>query len=249
MKIVVNQKYIVLSEYVHSIPERFEQEGSVIYKARNEIRVFDVNDQRINVKRFKIPLLLNRFVYTFFRKPKAQRSFEYANRLNEMGIGTPQPVAYILIKKRGLLHYSYFISYQADYNRNMYEFGTGGTNGREHILKAFAGFTVAIHEKGVLHKDYSPGNILFREENGVTDFCIVDLNRMQFGEVPVLKGCANLVRLWGQQPFFELVVREYATLRHADPEQCLQYAIQARRKFWRQYTRKHPLPFPDFDTL
>jgi len=249
MKIVINRKQIALSECIQSMHERFTQEGSVIYKARNEIRVFEMNGKRVNVKRFKIPNLFNRIVYTFFRKPKAQRSFEYAGRLNEMGIDTPQPVAYILVKKGGLLHYSYFISCQSDYNRNMYEFGTGGTKGREHILKAFAGFTADMHEKGVLHKDYSPGNILFREENGITEFCIIDLNRMQFGKIPVLKGCANFVRLWGQQPFFEVVVREYAAIRRADPEQCLKHTLQARSKFWRQYTRKHPLPYPDVDML
>jgi len=58
-----------------------------------------------------------------------------------------------------------------------------------------------------------------------------------------VRGCANFARLWGQKPFFNIVVRKYAEERNADPEQCLKQALQARRKFWKRYVRKHLLPF------
>ena len=39
-----------LRRFVHSLPETFEQGGRVIYRQRNEIRVFDLPDGRqINV--------------------------------------------------------------------------------------------------------------------------------------------------------------------------------------------------------
>ena len=246
MKIVSNPQQAQFSEFIQSVPSQFDKGGAVIYKSRNEIRVFDVNGTALNVKRFKTPILINRFIYTFFRPSKAQRSFEYATKLKEMNIETPQPVAYVLIKKMGHLYDSYYISRQADHNRNFYEFGKGGVEGREHILNAFAGFTADIHEKGVLHKDYSPGNILFKEEDREVKFCLVDINRLRFGEVPVHKGCLNFVRLWGQQPFVEIIVRKYAEIRGADPKICLKLVLRARKKFWKRFTRKRPLPFaPD----
>ena len=243
MKIVKNMQHQPLAAFVETVHFQFEKTGTVIYKQRNEIRVLDVNGYAINVKRFKVPHLLNRIVYTFFRSSKAQRSYQYAFRLKDMGIETPEPVAYILTKRHGLLHYSYYISRQADYDRNLYEFGKGGIAGREYLLDAFAAFTAELHEKGVYHKDYSPGNILFKDENGEVGFCLVDLNRMRFGKVSVLRGCANFARLWGQKSFFEYVIRKYAQIRHADPEQCLKIALKERRKYWKRYARKRQLPF------
>ena len=243
MKIVENPQQIQFSEFVKTIHRQFDKEGSVIYKSRNEIRVFEVNGTLLNVKKFRTPHLFNRIIYTFFRLPKAQRSFQYAIRLKEMGIETPEPVAYILTKRGGLLYYSYYISRQVDYNRTMYEFGEGGISGREHILESFAEFTATIHEKGVYHKDYSPGNILFKEENGEVKFCIVDINRMKFGSVPVSRGCANFARLWGQKPLFNLIAKKYAETRQSDVEECMKWVLAARKRFWTKFTKKRPLPF------
>ena len=243
MKIVSNPQQVQFLDFIQSIPSQFDKGGTVIYKKRNEIRVFDVMGYALNVKRFKTPILINRLIYTFFRLSKAQRSFEYASKLIEKHIETPQPVAYILIKKKGLLYDSYYVSRQVDYNRNFYEFGKGGVEGREHILNAFAGFTADFHKKGVLHKDYSPGNILFKDENGEVKFCMVDINRLRFGDVSVRKGCSNFVRLWGQKSFFEIVIRKYAEIRGADPEACLKRTLHVRQKFWKRFIRKYPLPF------
>ena len=243
MKVVLNPQYQQFSAFVESIHFQFEKGGDTIYKQRNEIRVFDVNGFLINVKRFKVPHLLNRIVYTFFRSSKAQRSYQYATKLIKMGIETPMPLAFILTKQNGLIHFSYFISCQADCNRNMYEFGKGGIEGREHILQSFAAFTSELHEKGVYHKDYSPGNILFKEVKGEVRFSIVDINRMRFGAVSISRGCANFARLWGQRSFFECIIRRYAEIRQADPDRCLSIALRERHKFWKNYARKRQLPF------
>jgi len=74
MKIVKNVQHQQLATFVETVHFQFEKTGTVIYKQRNEIRVLDVNGYAINVKRFKVPHLLNRIVYTFFRSSKAQRS-------------------------------------------------------------------------------------------------------------------------------------------------------------------------------
>ena len=77
-------------------------------------------------------------------------------------------------------------------------------------MTAFAEFTARLHEAGILHLDYSPGNILYDKIGEEYHFSLVDINRMHFGEVDIKKGCANFARLWGQTPFFILLGKEYA---------------------------------------
>ena len=45
---------------------------------RNIIKIINIDGVDLNIKAFKIPNLINRIAYNFFRKSKAQRSFEYA---------------------------------------------------------------------------------------------------------------------------------------------------------------------------
>lgn len=243
MKMIVNPQQTQFSDFVRSIPSRFDKEGTVIYKKRNEVRVFNVDGVLLNVKRFKVPIFPNRVIYSFFRPSKAERSFRYSMKLIEKGIDSPEPVACLLTKRGGLLHYSYYISRQLEDVRTFYEFGEGGITGREHILNAFATFTARIHEKGVYHKDYSPGNILFKDNGSEVTFSLVDVNRIQFGPVSVRKGCWNFARLWGHEPLFRLVAEKYAAERQADPEMCVKWVFQAKNQFWSRYLKKHPLPF------
>ena len=232
-----------LRRFVHSLPETFEQGGRVIYRQRNEIRVFDLPDGRqINVKRYRVPPLPLRFVYTLFRAPKARRAYDYALRLRQAGIETPTPLACLIERQGGLLRRSYFVSEQVPHDRNFYEFGRGGIDGREDILRAFARFTARVHEAGFLHADYSPGNILFRKGAQGIDFCLVDINRMHFGPVSVRSGCENFARLWGGDGMFFLLAKVYAEARGADEVQCTAWMLSARRAFWRRFARKRPLP-------
>jgi hypothetical protein len=237
---VINPKYESLRGWIDEIPERFELEGRTVYSGRNLIKVFELDGRQINVKRYRKPHLLNRIVYSFFRPSKAKRSFRYAFLLDSKGIATPEPLAYIITKRCGLIDYSFLITLQVDYRHTMYEFGKGGVEGREHIVEALARFTAQLHEAGVYHKDYSPGNILFNE---TPDFCIIDINRMRFAPVSVRRGCANFARLWGQKPMFCLLASSYAKARKADEQDCLRWILHDRAKFWKQYRRKRELTF------
>ncbi|MDR2764164.1 MAG: tyrosine protein kinase [Tannerella sp.] len=244
---VLNPQLQAFDAFVRSIPEAFDQGGRTIYKQRNEIKVFEAAGTAINVKRYKRPHLLNRIVYTFFRPSKAARSYYYSFRLQELDIDTPEPIAYILIKKNGLLHVSYYISRQVPHEHTMYEFGRGGIAGREFILQAFAGYTARLHETGIYHRDYSPGNILFRQEQGKVRFCLVDINRMRFGFVSVREGCAAFARLWGPEPMFRLLAEHYAKARGVEVEPCVRWTLHYHRRFWNASLRRGNLPF-DWDS-
>ncbi|WP_321425183.1 lipopolysaccharide kinase InaA family protein [uncultured Bacteroides sp.] len=243
MKLILNPAFESLRAFVESVPDIFENEGNTIYKGRNEIKVIRVEDADINVKRYKVPMLFNRFVYTFFRKSKGLRAFTYPQQILEKGFETPNPIAYIEMKKWGLIHCSFFISVQSPYTHSFYEFGNAHIDDCKEVAIAFARFTAQLHDSSIYHKDYSPGNILFEKIDGEYHFSLVDINRMSFGKVDIEKGCANFARLWGQTDFFMLIAEEYAKARGFNQEECIRLVLKARNKFWTKFKRKRTVEF------
>lgn len=245
-KIQINPKYEHLRTYLESIPDVFEDKGETIYKSRNTIKVLTTSEGlSINVKRFHVPHGLNRLVYSWgIRKPKGERAFQYAQILKDKGIGTPEVMA--LIEERnliGMLGYSYLITVQCDYGHTLYETGDKNFGDYRPIAKALAHFAANIHNRQVLHKDFTPGNVLWKEDEEGFHFMIVDINRMNFGEVSVKAGLYNLRKFWGPKDFMRILATEYALVRNADPEEAVAYVMKERAKFWTRYQKKHEMPF------
>lgn len=239
MKLVLNPTYEPWREWVANLPENFACQGEVIYDARNQIRLMPAPDgTKLCVKRFHKPRFLNRFIYSCFRSPKAVRAYTNALRLQQNGIGTPTPVAYLLVQHGGLLQESYLVTLQSRLTRNFYEFRHHPLAGHEPVVEAFAQFTADLHRKGILHKDYSPGNILFDVmENGQVAFELVDINRMLFDQtVNMDKACYNFRKLWGGEDFFVLLASAYARARGWNEEECCRRTIHYWQQFWRHRT-------------
>ena len=93
MKEIINPAYGRFEDFVRRVPRIFSEEGKTIYKARNEIKVFEVDGVELNVKRYRVPLLINRVIYRFFRQPKAVRAYEYALRSGQESQTPWQPIA------------------------------------------------------------------------------------------------------------------------------------------------------------
>ena len=182
-KIKINPKYEYLRAFLESIPDIFEKEGREIYNKRNLIKVLTAPDGiQVNVKRFHIPHGLNKFIYSWnIRKPKGQRAFEYPMILKRKGINTPEPLA--LIEERSflnLLGYSYLITIQCDYGHTLYEVADAKPEEYKYLAKALAHFAADIHLHEILHKDFTPGNILWKQDEEGFHFMLVDINRMYF---------------------------------------------------------------------
>lgn len=246
LQITINPKYEYLREFITNIPLAFEQEGSEIYHLRNVIKTITAPDGKvINVKRYHIPHGPNRLIYSYgLRKPKGQRAFSYAPILLEKGILTPEPIA--LIEERnalGLLGYSYFISEQMDWGHTYYDFGNAVPGEYEEAAIALARYAANMHCKEVLHKDFTPGNVLWKKDNDGYHLAIVDINRMYFGPVDIKRGLLNLKKFWGPKAFTEILVREYASCRHFNADAALAIVMPARAKFWLNYQKKHEVPF------
>lgn len=239
----INPNYKHLTTFIHDIPNVFEDSGEVIYTGRNLIKVFDVDGLKINVKRYAIPILLNRFAYTFIRTPKGVRAYEYPSILLAKGINTPEPIAYIEERTFGMIRYSYFISVQSSYKSYLYEIGNLEVEEIRDLTRALALFTSHMHKNGVYHKDYSPGNILCGQKDGKVDFTLVDINRMEFGPVSLEKGCANFARLWGQPSFFRYLAEVYAIDQNADVNFCTERIFYYRTKFWKSFSKRKRIKY------
>ena len=95
MKFTIVKSHIQFQTKLTAIIDSFEISGVQFGKTgRNSIKLFELDGELINIKSFKIPNFINQVVYNFFRKSKAQRSFEYASKLLSLGVCTPTPIAF-----------------------------------------------------------------------------------------------------------------------------------------------------------
>jgi len=179
MKTIINPTYNALSSFINRIPDIFDQEGELVFTARNQLKSYTVEGVDLIVKRYKKPHLINRIAYTFFRPSKAKRAYDYALRLLELNINTPMPIAYIEQKSFGLLDHGFFISvYEKEYS-DIREFMIG-TQTDDTLLQHLAKYIAHFHSKGVLHFDMSPGNVLYKKVKDNYLFTLIDINRMHF---------------------------------------------------------------------
>lgn len=217
---------------------------------RNIIKLFDLNDKTVNVKSFKIPNLINKVAYKYFRKSKARRSFEYATILLERGIGTPQPIAFLENYNWLGLRDSYYVSEHLITEltfRELVEIPEYPDH--ENILRQFVRFSFGLHEKGIEFLDHSPGNTLINKNaKGNYDFFLVDLNRMEFHNSMTFEmRMKNLCRLTPVKDMVAVMSNEYAKL-YGESEQktfdtLWRYTSDFQEQFYRKKRLKKKLKF------
>ena len=217
---------------------------------RNVIKLFDLEAQKINIKSFKVPNLINKIVYKYFRKSKARRSFEFANILLENKIGTPQPIAYFENSTFLGLKDSYYISEHLECEltfRELVEIPDFPEN--EIILRQFTSFSYDLHQKGIEFLDHSPGNTLIKKgNNGKYDFFLVDLNRMLFHTSMSFEvRMKNLCRLTPKKEMVAIMSNEYAKIS-GESEQLIfetlwKMTADFQFKFFRKKRLKKKLKF------
>lgn len=194
-------------DFLLNIKEYFKKNDNTIHKARNELKVISHNGVDTVVKAFGVPNMINRIAYTFLRGSKAKKSFEYSLKIANF---TPEPIGYIEFFENRLLSNSYFVSEKFDYDFTIREpLLDDEFINKEEILRAFARFTYDLHENGIFHNDYSPGNILIKEKDDTFIFKIVDINRMKFYELDNDSRAKNFSKLWAGDDELEIISNEY----------------------------------------
>ena len=240
-----NSSFKAIEKEIISIIENFNTSGLLFGDVnRNSIKLFDVASLKVNVKSFKKPQLLNSIIYNYFRKSKARRSFEYANRLLENEIGTPQPIAYFENSSVFGLKQSYYISEHLECDltfRELVQIPEFPEN--EIILRQFIRFSYLLHQKGIEFLDHSPGNTLIKKnENESYDFFLVDLNRMTFHKkISLDVRMKNLCRLTNKEEMVKIMSNEYAIISGESEDLIFRTLWKKTTDFQNQYFRKRRL--------
>lgn len=217
MKIQISPQYQTLSDFIRSLtnPLFFEQQGEILHEGRNTIKLFQWKDQRFVVKRYGHITLMNRLIYGTLRHSKANRAYHHAILLRQRGIDTPQEVAFLEIRRHGLLHQSYFVSAYSEY-LSLWSVTEHYLQDPESqfIVHDLSAFLFKLHEAGVLHKDLNIGNILYqhiRPHEYV--FQVIDTNRMTFHRhLSIRQRLDNLRRLSCPVPVYLDILDRYAHL-------------------------------------
>lgn len=243
MKIVVSPRHPELYDFVRMLPERFEQEGEMLYDGRNRVKLFMYAGRQLVVKRYKRPHLIQRIVYKWFRPSKAERAYRFAFSLEKMGIDTPEPLAYVEVGGCLLFGDSYFVSARCadpDLMGALYK----PAEFPRPLAVAWADRLAEFHEKGFLHGDLNLANILYRTDpqTGACRFTVIDINRSHFRPHPSPDECMdNLVRLTHRVDLLCFLVAAYARRRGWDEEQTVNGVLVRLRAFEQRCERKQKL--------
>ena len=240
MKKEIHNNYISIKNQLQDVIDNFTDSGTLIGDGdRNKIKIYELDGKTINVKSFKVPNFINKIAYRFFRKSKAQRSYEYANILTEKKIGTPQPIAYYENRNFLSLLDSYYVCEHLNYDLTYRELVTNPSfPDHENILRQFTKFTWQLHEKGIYFKDHSPGNTLIVKNGEAYNFFLVDLNRMSFFELDLDARMKNFSRLTPKKEMVEIMSDAYAKLSGDDFKTVFEKMWFYTNKFQEKYHRK-----------
>ncbi|NND51135.1 MAG: Kdo domain containing protein [Flavobacteriaceae bacterium] len=240
MKQIFHKKYVDKSPKIDEIISSFDTEGDLIYAGdRNQIKTFSLDDLTITIKSFKSPNIINKIVYRFFRKSKAERSFEHAKILLANDLGTPHPIAYYEFPTALFFKRSYYVSEHVPYDLTFREL-THDLDMPEHemILRAFTRFTHQLHKNNINFLDHSPGNTLIKKQNDGYQFYLVDLNRMVFHSMDFETRVKNLSRLTVHKSMIETMSDEYSKCTGEDVDKIFDLMWRSTLKFQYKFHRK-----------
>lgn len=205
-----------------------------IYQGRNRVVMLTRGDRDINIKAFRRPNVLNRYVYGTLRQSKARRSFEFASRLRCLGFDTPEPLAYIEMSEGRRFGDSYYLSQQLEGFRDMRVIDEA--DDRAMLADQLGALMARMHDAGVWMKDFSQGNVLRRRTGRKQhyEFFLVDINRMEFGVTNRRKLMSNFRTITDDMDFLRILVRAYARHSGRPADEVMHDALQAREDFSRK---------------
>jgi len=218
------------SDFLLNIKNYFIDNSQTIHKARNELKVIECNGVETIVKSFKIPNPINQVVYSFFRDSKAKRSYEHSLIIEKFA---PKAIGYIEFYSGICLKESYFISEKYNYDFTIREpLFQQDFEDRDEIFRAFARFTLELHNHNIFHFDYSPGNILIKKEDGIYNFKIVDINRMKFFKLSQKDRAVNFSKLWADGETLKIIGDEYKKHHKCDEDfvkQLIEFTVADKK--------------------
>ena len=237
----IRKEFLDLKDFTVSIPETFDNVGSVILDNRNVIKKVTTPQGTLVVKNFKGMYFFNRVGYSLFAKSKAQKSFINSNILNEKGIITPPNVSWVDCYSWGLLTRSYFISVYSPYEtlREVLRKNANDASFKKSLYQHLLKFIVKLHSAGVYHDDFSLSNILVIPIANGYDFSLVDLNRIRFKKISFRQGLQNFSKLEVPAEDLLSLIENYSIQAGQPPQASIAMfeADNARTLFLRRFRK------------
>ncbi len=205
------------------IEDYFNNSNIILQNARNTIKEIEFKGQKLVVKSFKKPILINRFIYTYLRKSKAERAYDFALKTHKF---TPKAIACVRYYPLFLLTKSYFICEKFDFDFDMQAplFNFELAN-RALIFQKFSEFIFELHANQIVHQDLSPGNILIKQTKQGYEFRIIDINRMVFKTLSNKQKAKNFNKLWADDSDLAIILSHYADLAGLDKASFVKLGI------------------------
>lgn len=235
---IINQKYFKYKDTLDDIIIKFDNKNfETIKKERNTLKIFDLGKNKIVVKSFKVPNILNKIIYTFFKKTKAERSYNYAKKLLKLKINTAYPIGFYVTKNNQLIHRTFYICEYIDFDYTFDDFILKKFQ-FEEVTRLFSEFSYNLHQKNINFIDNTPGNTLIVTTENSFDFFLVDLNRMKFEKMTFKKRMKNLSKLTTDLKIINAVSEKYSKKINIDSDIVFKKIKFYMEKFQNNLNRK-----------
>lgn len=145
------------------------------------------------------------------RPSRARRVWQCAVRAFDLGLPTPEPLAWAERWRRGVLRESFLVTRALHGAAPLQEWATrccaaAGRETKRAAVAALARAVRAMHDQGLVHGDLKSSNILVQGGLESPRFCFIDLDAARFTVPGALRGpCRDLARLNASFPAGGLV--------------------------------------------
>ena len=209
-----------LREFLRRGSRLFSYPGiELIAKGRNRVGILTIScpngqPEKLVIKEFRV-VGLDR-LKTFRRASKAYKAWQGALELLTHQVLTPQPVAFLEKRQNGFVKEAIFITRmipEASEIRGLLR--TRREEDLRSLLRDLAEFLRQLHQRCLLHRDLSDGNIMVEERGQQRKFYLLDTNRLKKKKrLSSWSAIKSLIRIGvppAEQKFF---LRSYLGLAH-----------------------------------